>query len=294
MTRSDRIIPRVLLLGARGQLGSAIAQAFSDVDLVAHTRTTLDITDGAAVARAIRDASPGVVINCVAFNDVDGAESAPLAALAVNAFAVRTLARASAEAGAVLVHYSTDFVFDGQASSPYDETSPPAPRSIYSASKLLGEWFALEAGKAYVLRVESLFGTPRGWTGRRGTLEAIVAGLEAGRDVRVFTDRIVTPSYIEDVARATRHLLASDAPYGLYHCVNDGSATWYEVAREAAALLGVEPSLVPVTTDQVTLKAARPRYCALSVEKLRAAGFSMPPWQEAIRRWIAARSAPAA
>lgn len=282
---------RVLLTGASGQLGAAVAHRFADVEVTAHTSRTLDIADPAAVAEAVAAARPDAVINCAAFNDVDGAEDRPLEALAVNAFALRSLARACEAADAALVHYSTDFVFDGDATAPYDEEAVPAPRSTYGASKLLGEWLALDAPRAYVLRVESLFGTPRSWSGRRGSLEAIVAGLEAGREVRVFSDRVVSPGYIYDIAAATRYLLEGGAPAGLYHCVNSGAATWEHIARHAAALLGVEPILQSVRTDQVTLRAARPRYCALSTAKIARAGFPMPPWQDAVERWLASRGA---
>ena len=111
---------------------------------------------------------------------MDGAEERASEALAVNAFAVRNLARAAEDAGARFVHYSTDFVFDGTATAPYTEDVRPSPRGTYAASKLLGEWFALEVPRAYVLRVESLFGSPADWTGRRGTLDGIVAGTRAG------------------------------------------------------------------------------------------------------------------
>jgi dTDP-4-dehydrorhamnose reductase len=279
----------VLIVGAAGQLGSAMVRAFADADVAAHTRATLDVTDGAAVSRAVDAAAPQVIVNCTAYNDVDAAESAPLEALAVNALAVRSLARAAAAAGATLVHYSTDFVFDGTADQPYEEDAAPNPRSVYAASKLLGEWFASDAPRALVLRVESLFGSPPGWTGRRGTVDAIVAGLEGGREVRVFTDRVVSPSYIPDVAAATRHLVESGAAPGLYHCVNSGRATWYDVAAEAARILGITAKLVPVTMGEVAMKASRPRFCALSNRKLAAAGVTMPTWGDALRRWAEAR-----
>jgi dTDP-4-dehydrorhamnose reductase len=282
----------VFVTGAAGQLGSAIVRAFADAPVVAHTRATLDITRPDAVRRAVADAAPAVVINCAAFNDVDGAEDRPRDALAVNALAVRSLARAADEAGAAFVHYGTDFVFDGHSDEPYAEDAPPAPRSTYAMSKLLGDWFALEAARGFALRVESLFGTPRGWTGRRGTLESIVAGLEAGRPVKVFTDRVVSPSYVEDVAAATRHLLDRNAAPGLYHCVNSGRATWHGVAEEAARQMGIAARLEPVTTDQVPMKAARPVFCALDNGKLARAGFSMPSWEDALRRWLPARVRP--
>jgi dTDP-4-dehydrorhamnose reductase len=257
--------------------------------VIAHTRATLDITDTAAVARVVAAAAPSVILNATAFNDVDGAETRPLEALAVNAMAVRSLARAADAAGARFVHYSTDFVYDGETSQPYDEGVPASPRSTYAMSKVLGEWLALEAAGGFVLRVESLFGSPPGWKGRRGTLDGIVNGLLEGREVRVFTDRIVSPSYTPDVAAATRHLLETGAAPGLYHCVNSGHASWHDVAVEAARLLGVTPKLVAVTMDQVTLPAARPRFCALSNAKLAAAGFVMPSWQDALGRWLTAR-----
>ncbi len=280
---------KVLVTGAGGQLADAIVRAFAGWDIIAHTRATLDITDSASVRRVVAGDAPDVIVNCAAFNDVDGAEDRPAEAFALNAFALRSLARAADASGAALVHYGTDFVFDGAASVPYDESAPPSPRSAYAASKLVGEWFALEAARGYVLRVESLFGMPAAWRGRRGTLEKIVEGLEADRDVAVFTDRIVSPSYGEDVAAATKYLVEGGHAPGLYHCVNSGSATWHDVAADTARVLGVTPRLRPTTTDHVKLKASRPRYCALSNEKLRAAGFSMPTWQDAVRRWLAAR-----
>lgn len=289
---SPNPITRVLITGTHGQLGAAMVHAFAGLTVTAHTRVTLDITDAAAVSRAVDEASPELVVNCAAFNDVDGAEDRAVEALAVNAFAVRNLVRAAERVGARFVHYSTDFVFDGSASIPYTEDVRPSPRGIYAASKLLGEWFALEATHAYVLRVESLFGSPANWMGRRGTLDAMVANLEQGREVRAFTDRIVSPGYVVDIAEATRHLVTTAAAPGLYHCVNDGHASWYDVAGEVAALVGNQrPSLVGVTMDQMKLKAPRPRYCALSVAKLAAAGFTMPAWQDALRRWLTARGA---
>lgn len=283
---------RVLVTGSSGQLGTAIVDAFSGWQIAAHTHGSLDITNIEAVRHAVADADPHVIVNCAAFNLVDDAEGRPLEAFGVNAFAVRTLARAAEEHGAILVHYGTDFVFagvGGPGTEPYDESAPPSPRSVYAASKLVGEWLALESPRAYVLRVESLFGLPADWKGRRGSLDNIVAGLEAGREMPAFTDRTISPSYVIDVAAATRYLVHAGAPFGLYHCVNSGHATWYQVATEAAELLGVPPRLKPITTEDARFVASRPRFCALSNRKLAAAGFVMPTWQDAVRRWLAVR-----
>jgi dTDP-4-dehydrorhamnose reductase len=279
----------VLVVGAAGRLGASIVQAFADRPVLALTHAELDVTDPESVDRAIARAAPAVIINCAAFNDVDGAEGHAADALAVNAFAVRSLARAAEDGGAVLVHFGTDFVFDGTASEPYNESASPSPRSIYGLSKLLGEWFALDAPRGFVLRVESLFGAAAHWTGRRGSFEVIVDGLAQGRDVKVFTDRVISPSYVDDVALATRHLVDSGAAPGLYHCVNSGHATWQEMALEAARILGVAPRLEAVTMEQMALKASRPRFCALANRKLAEAGFTMPAWQDALGRWLAGR-----
>jgi dTDP-4-dehydrorhamnose reductase len=130
---------------------------------------------------------------------------------------------------------------------------------------------------------------PYHWQGRRGTLDAIVAGIEHGRPVKVFTDRVVSPSYVADVAMALRHLLETGAPPGLYHCVNSGHASWRDVAVEVGRLLGLNPRLDPITMSELRLKAQRPRFCALDNSKLAAAGFPMPSWQDAVARWITTR-----
>jgi dTDP-4-dehydrorhamnose reductase len=141
--------------------------------------------------------------------------------------------------------------------------------------------------RSTLLRVESLFGSPPGWTGRRGTVDAIVDGIRAGREVPVLTDRVVSPSYAPDVAAATRPLIERGAPSGVYHCVNAGEATWEMVALEIGRQLGAEPRLKRLTIEQLTLRAKRPRYCALVSTKLAAHGFAMPPWRDAVARWLA-------
>jgi dTDP-4-dehydrorhamnose reductase len=282
---------RIAVVGARGQLGRAMVHECStDHDVVALDRAALDITDHEAVMRRIGELRPAAIVNCTGYNFVDDAETHAVEALRVNAFGVCSLARAAQESGAALVHFSTDFVFDGTASAPMTEAHPPNPRSAYAASKLLGEWFAADAPAWYVLRVESLFGAAPGAAGK-GSVEAILDGLRAGRVVRLFRDRTVSPTCVADAATATRTLLERRAEPGLYHCVNSGFATWLEVGLEAARLLGVTPQLDAVTLADVKLKAERPRYCALSNEKLQAAlGYALPPWQDALARYVRERA----
>jgi dTDP-4-dehydrorhamnose reductase len=273
-----------MVTGAAGQLGCSIVARLSAVcEVAAFTRAELDLANAPAVLETMTACAPAFVINCAAYNDVEAAEDAAQAALTGNALAVQALARAASATGATLIHYGTDFVFDGAADRPYVETDPCRPLSTYGMSKLLGEWFALEAPGAYVLRVESLFG------GRpaKSSIDKIAAAMHAGQPVRVFSDRTVTPSFVEDVASATEQLMASRPAPGIYHCVNSGVTTWLGVAEEIARLLGRAAEIVPVKSTDVKLKARRPVYCALSNDKLAAAGVNMPTWQDALRRYLA-------
>ena len=230
---------------------------------------------------------PWAIVNCAGYNQVDNAEDDPVVALEANAFVVRTLARCAVSIDATLVQFSSDFVFDGETDRPYDEEDRPNPRSVYAASKLLGEWFAADASSHYVLRVESLFG---GLTRRKSSLDHIIEKIASGAPVRVFTDRVVSPSYVWDVASATDAVLRARPAPGLYHCVNTGAATWHEVASEVARQLGAAATVEPITMSDVMLRAPRPRYCALANHKLEAAGIAMPPWQDAVARAIIERN----
>ena len=159
----------------------------------------------------------------------------------------------------------------------------PEPQSVYAQSKLVGEWMVADWRKHYVLRVESLFGGRRA----KSSVDRIVAAVRAGTEAPVFFDRVTSPSFIDDVVAATAHLLRTEAPFGLYHCVNTGHATWLDLGKEIARVLGCsEASLKPVSVDAVKFAAPRPRYAALSNQKLAAAGFTMPTWQDAIRRHL--------
>ena len=199
---------RIVVLGARGQLGAAIVHSFAARhDVTAFDHAALDITDASRVSATIARLRPDAVINCVAFNAVDLAEDQPVRAFQINALAVRTLARAAKACGAILVHYGSDFVFDGEHSRPYTETDAPNPKSVYAASKLAGEWFARDAPLAYVLRVESLFGRAPDGPPARGSAAVILDGLRRGTVPSVFADRTVTPTYVIDAADATLQLL---------------------------------------------------------------------------------------
>jgi dTDP-4-dehydrorhamnose reductase len=280
----------VLVTGARGLLGTAIAREFSHGSRGAAVRALghaeLDITDADAVRRTVRELQPDLIVNCAAYNDVDGAQTHAADALAVNALGVRALVDAAAERSCRVVHYSTDFVFDGEASRPYSEEDEPHPQSFYGQSKLLGEWLAAGYAYASVLRVESLFGEVAPGAVEKGSVHGIVTKIRDGEEVPVFADRTVSPSYTADVARATRVLVEAGVAPGLYHCVNSGAGTWAEIAKEIGKILGRPARLKPITLQSANLKAPRPRYCALSNARLASQGIVMPSWQNALERYL--------
>lgn len=275
------------MIGAQGQLGAALVRECSTRhETIALDRAALDVTDAAAVFTAMERVAPDLIVNCTGYNAVDAAEDHPADAIAVNAVAVRSLARAAHRSGAAFVHYSSDFVLDGTASAPMAEDEPPNPRSFYAMSKLVGEWLAADVPRFYVLRVESLFGTAGRGPGK-GSVAGIVSALVAGDTPTVFEDRTVSPTYIFDAAAATRELVERRAAPGLYHCVNGGHCTWLELATEAARFLDVEPRFNVVRFKDVRLAAERPQYCALSNQKLASIGIAMPSWQDALGRYLA-------
>jgi len=277
---------KVLIAGAAGQLGQAMVNRLkTDHEVIGWTRADIDLTHHREVREAIAKLRPNAIVNCASFNHVDRSEDDQLTAFDVNALAVGTLARAAAECSAVFIHYSTDFVFSGTASTPYTEESRPEPRSVYAQSKLVGEWLAADAPQYYVLRVESLFGGPH----RRSSVDRIVDAVRRDQQAPVFKDRVVSPSFVADVADASAFMLKTRPDVGVYHCVNSGHATWLEVGEEIARRLGkTAASLKAISVNDVSLPAPRPQYAALSNAKLARAGYAMPSWQDAIARYLAA------
>jgi dTDP-4-dehydrorhamnose reductase len=282
---------RVLILGADGQLGTEFRGALaSGSQVFAIDRADVDISDASALTKYTRDRQPTLIVNCAAFNDVDGAEHRPLDALYTNAFAVETMARLAGELDATLVHFSSDFVFDGEASRPYREADSAHPLSVYAMSKWLAEVAARLAPRHYVLRLSSLYGGPQ----RRSFIDRIAAAVQTGQALSVFSDRIVSPSYTLDVVRATVSLVEHEAPSGIYHCGSSDHCSWYELACEIARHLGVAATcLRPVPFVQATLGAVRPRFCALSSDKLAGFGGGPRRWSEAVRHHLARYHQPA-
>jgi dTDP-4-dehydrorhamnose reductase len=279
-----RALERVLVTGSKGQLGAAFVTRLSALGHVAGVDVDeLDIADSPRVRDFVRACRPTAIINCAAFTDVDGAESRPLEAFRVNAEAVWCLAGMARELDAVLVHYSTEFVYDGTLGRPYTEDDEPAPQSVYGMSKLAGERFARQAERSYVLRLSSLYGGHA----RRTTVDWILRQAQAGQRVTAFADRTVSPSYVPDVVEATLDLVVNAAPFGLYNCGSVDSCSWAELAERALAACGRPDLLERVPFVANPNKAVRPKNCTMSSAKLCSQVARAPRrWSDALDDYI--------
>ena len=278
-------VTRWLITGAKGQLGTdlqLVLGADPDATVRALGAADLDITNSAAVDAAVAEFAPDVLLNAAAFTAVDAAEEAEQTAYVVNATGPAVLAAALARHGGRLIHVSTDYVFAGEASRPYEVEDEPDPRSAYGRTKLAGERAVREIlpDSAYVVRTAWVYGA----TGANFVKTMI--RLERDRDtVSVVDDQRGSPTWSADLARALVDLARSDAPAGTYHCTNSGDTTWFEFTRAIFAELGADPSRVlPTTTDAFPRPAPRPAYSVLSSAAWVEAGLvQLPDWREALR-----------
>jgi dTDP-4-dehydrorhamnose reductase len=278
-------VTRWLVTGARGQVGSELVRILSGRQVIAVDRDDLDITDEAAVRATVAAVRPQVIINAAAFTAVDAAEADEGTAMLVNAAAPGWLTAAGREVGARTIQISTDYVFGGEASTPYDEDAPVGPRSAYGRSKAAGERAVLAADpSAYVVRTSWVYGS----TGRNFVMT--MAAVEArGETVSVVDDQHGSPTWARDLARGLVELGRSQAPAGIYHCTGAGATTWYGFARAIFEELGADPARVrPTTAEAFPRPAQRPAYSVLSHQRWLAAGLTpMPPWWEALHGFMA-------
>lgn len=295
MTRIERP-PTILLTGAGGQLGRELAAALRGIgDVIACDRTRLDLADAAAIVRIVREAAPQVIVNAGAYTGVDRAEREREIAFAVNARAPGVLAEEAKRAHAVLIHYSTDYVFDGESTTPYDEAALPHPLNVYGESKLEGECaIAASGAAALTLRTSWVYG-------RCGqNFLVTMQKLAAARDeVRVVADQVGVPNWTRSLARATVRVIAQSGGRlaehaGLYHLTAQGSATWYDFAR---AILRDRPGVrvTPITTSDYPTPAKRPAYGVLDASRFaRTFGFQLPDWQTVLHECLSSDPEPAA
>jgi dTDP-4-dehydrorhamnose reductase len=252
-------------------------------DATGLTRADLDVTDAAAVERAVEAARPDVVVNCAAYTDVDGAEAGERAATAVNGAGAGNVAVAAAALGAAVVQPSTDYVFDGEKHTPYVESDRTGPQSAYGRSKLAGEQAVVGANERhFVVRTSWLFGVAG-----RNFVDTML-GLARDRDeLKVVHDQVGCPTYTGHLADALVELAATDS-YGVHHLAAGGACSWFEFATEIFRQAGVDAHAVPCTTAEFPRPAPRPRCSVLRSERPDA--IRLPDWHEGLASYLAERS----
>lgn len=283
---------RYLIIGANGQLGSDLVRVFREEDLIALTHDEIEICDIASVRKALGRFAPDLVINTAAYHKVDICEDHAEEAFAVNALGVRNVALICRELNCALMHFSTDYVFDGRKAEPYVEDDMPSPLNAYGISKLAGECFVRSLlDRYFILRTSGLFGVA-GSSGKGGNfVETMLRLAGEGRALRVVDDQVLSPTYTLDLARQVR-VLASGEHFGLYHATSHGACSWYEFAARIFELEGLAPDLSPQTTAESGSQAVRPAYSELHNLGLERLGLDrMRPWEEGLADYLIARRA---
>lgn len=283
---------RVVIVGSGGQLGVELCREFEKCNwhVVRFDRQSLDITDAARVEEAVAATDPLVVINAAAYNQVDVAEREPLPAYSANALAVRNLAMACRQLDAQLVHFSTDYVFDGTKGAPYTEDDPPHPLGAYAVSKLGGELYA----QAYldnplIIRVSGVFGPGGLFTPRGNFVELMLRMAQSGSPIRVVEDHVASPTYAPALASRTVEFVEKRC-HGIFHAGGGEPISWYNYAKLIFELANVTPELKPTNEREYRTAARRPKFSALSNRKMEKTGITpMPPLRDAISDYLQKR-----
>lgn len=283
---------KILITGSNGQLGRALnkilKEQHSNITLInsdmgeptAYCPIILDITNSVAVMNLVQDLKPDIIINCAAHTAVDLCETDQERAYAINAIGAKNLAIAANAAEAKFVQVSTDYVFDGNANSPYTEEDVTNPMSVYGSTKLAGEEFVKEnCVKHFIIRTAWLYGEGKNF------VKTMLGLAERNSEVRVVSDQYGTPTSALELARAISFIMETDN-YGIYHGTCEGVTTWNKFAEEIFRMAGKAVTVIPITTDEFKAVAARPKYSVLEDKKLKSLGYSMKTWKEALQEYM--------
>jgi len=287
---------KVAVIGANGQLGSDVAAEFGkngDV-VVPLTHAEIELANLDSVSNCLGELQPELIVNTAAMHHVEKCEQDPASAFAVNGMGSRNLALVARELGAVLMHVSTDYVFDGKKGSPYEEHDSPRPLSVYGNTKLSGEYFVRAATeKHFVLRTSALYGKkPCRAKGGLNFIELMLKLARERGEVKVVDNEFVTPTATDELARQIVALSRSDA-YGLYHATAEGSCSWHQFAGKIFELTGTQVTLKAAGPNEFPAKVARPMYSVLENKGLKALGLNQfGTWQAGLARYLEGRLAP--
>lgn len=277
---------RITVFGASGLLGGALMRTWQGDEVIALTRNDADIRDPEQVRNCFRRYQPEWAVLAAAYTDVDSCEANPELAFAVNSQGAENVAAAAREYNARLLFVSTDYVFDGLKTTPYEVSDKRAPRSVYGKSKAQGEEKVSEIlPHCCIVRTSWLFGS-----GGRCFPDTILRLASSKPEIAVVTDQRGCPTYSDDLASAIIQLCHAGAS-GIIHATNAGECTWFDFASEIVSISGLKTSIRPTDSNEFKRPAERPKYSVLSSASLHVYGITMPRWQDALRRYIAARSA---
>ena len=283
---------RAVVFGASGQLGVELVRELKsrDYEVAAWDRAHADITDAGAVERALANFDAQAVFNCAAYNQVDVAEKEPQAAFQVNAMAVRNLALACRQIDARLVHFSTDYVFDGTASRPYVEEDATHPLGAYAVSKLAGELFAQAyLDRPLIVRTSGVFGPGGLVTARGNFVELMLRMAGSGRPIRVVEDHVASPTFAPYLAARTADLVEHNAA-GVFHAGGGAPTSWFDFAKMIFEVAGLKPELQRTNEREYRTPARRPKYSPLSNAKMEKSGIApMPPLRQAVETYFSLR-----
>ena len=278
---------RIAIIGADGQLGSDLVRTLAGDEIFPLYYPEFDVTRPDIMRSILQDLRPDTVINTAAFHRVDECEDNPEMSFRVNSIAVRDLARLAGDLDFILVHFSTDYVFDGRKKAPYVEADPPNPLNVYAVSKLAGEFFVRAlTEKHFLIRTCGLFGEASSREKGHNFVDRMIALAEAGKPLRVVDDQWITPTSTAELAERTSGLIRTDQ-YGLFHLTSEGQCTWFRFAQELFTLLDKRPLLEPVSSMAFAAKARRPPYSVLENKRAREIGLKdFSSWNDALRAYL--------
>jgi dTDP-4-dehydrorhamnose reductase len=280
---------RILLIGKTSQLGIDILRNNAAHEIYAPDPAVLDICSRESIQAVVNDYRPEAVINTVSFHNVPLCESDPSSAFAVNCVAVRDLAAACCRIGALFVTFSTDYVFDGEKKASYLEDDNPVPLQMFGITRLAGEFAALSAASqhALIVRTCGLYGLSEPGTGNKNFVDQRVEDAEARRQIEMGGDQVVSPTYTHDLSRAVLQLIEHpQRTPGTYHLVNEGKCSWFEFTKAICEIMGLTVKVKPVDRSGKSGDISRPLYSALVNTKASSLGITLPPWRNALERYL--------
>jgi dTDP-4-dehydrorhamnose reductase len=277
---------KIAIIGSTGQLGTDLIKTLGATqEVIGLTHDDIEVADYDSCL-ILKKHQPDMVINTAAFHKTDQCEEEPLKTFSVNALGARNIAMITKGMDATAIFISTDYVFDGSKKEPYTEDDVPAPINTYGISKLAAEHFTRQNPKHYIIRIASVFGKA-GASGKGGNfVETMITKAKKNEPITVIDDMWMSPTYTKNASSIIKEIAEKQLPYGIYHATNKGYCSWYQFAEQIFQFTDLTPDLTPIKTEQLTMKAKRPRFSALKSIKLTKYGVETPTWQQALREYL--------